>query len=406
MKKGGLSTVVSTLIIVLLVLVAVGIVWLVLSNLIEEDSEVVKAKAAMLQERLEILKVDVQEPLKPSVNLQKLSGSSILAGSEEIEIPIKVDVISVADISASMRVCKNVVNENACCALLGSPWPLNGACYGIGVEDETPCKEDLDCLGTFEDGLTPSQEANIGLVDSLFERQDFDDARMGLVAYYRNVHGDGSSNLVNYNGEADLKDKIENHWIMDIGTCICCGINDAKDKFQQNSEESTQKTMIVMSDGLAIDACPEQGTGDAKQDAIDAACEAGQMQNLIIHSVALGDADTQTMQAIANCGDGNMYDAYGVNDLIEVYDSIKNQIIWHYRSLNMLAYLKIVFYSETDSVIEKIDVPDVLEIKKYDFDLTGKINFPIIKIEVYPVVVSSSGKEIVGNALDSWELEA
>jgi len=39
MKKKGLSTVVTTLIIILLVLVAIGIIWVVISNVITQGSE-------------------------------------------------------------------------------------------------------------------------------------------------------------------------------------------------------------------------------------------------------------------------------------------------------------------------------------------------------------------------------
>ncbi|MCX6750784.1 MAG: hypothetical protein NTZ83_04965, partial [Candidatus Pacearchaeota archaeon] len=75
-----------------------------------------------------------------------------------------------------------------------------------------------------------------------------------------------------------------------------------------------------------------------------------------------------------------------------------------YKPINRFNYLYIVFYNETSSYREKIfDIPDPLVIRKYQFDLTGKISGKITKVEIYPAIVSESGKEVIGPLFDSWE---
>jgi len=398
-NKRGLSTVVTTLIIVLLVLIAIAIIWIVLSNLIVEDSEIAQAKARMLQERVDIKKIQFGSDSILNVSLQKLTGSSFLKGIEIIEPPKReLHVVSVADISASMRACYNV-DESCCTNFLEGQAYGSGVCIGVPLENMEYCEE-APCSGNPIEALIPSQTANKNLVDALFNRST-DENKMGLVAYNQRVIQAYSSDLTIDN--ETLKNIIDS-WDVGLHTCICCGINGARYIFERGSQAGISKTMIVMSDGLATETCDEQNTNDAKQDAINSACQAyNEIANLTIHTVALGDADLETMYQIAQCGHGQNFTAYNVNNLTDIYKAIADQIVKDYISKHNFNYLKIVFYSETDSVTKKINIPNVLEIKKYEFDLTGEITPPIIQIEVYPVVVSSSGKEIIGNALDIWE---
>ncbi len=70
-------------------------------------------------------------------------------------------------------------------------------------------------------------------------------------------------------------------------------------------------------------------------------------------------------------------------------------------------YLKVIFYGDTDSYIEKIpfsELPGPLELKKISIDLEGKID-NIKKIEIYPVELTSSGKEVTGPLLSVWDVE-
>jgi hypothetical protein len=89
------------------------------------------------------------------------------------------------------------------------------------------------------------------------------------------------------------------------------------------------RSMIMMSDGKADRDCSsEQGTGDSKQDAILAACQAAAAYGIIIHSVAFGaDADPVTLQAIADCGNGLFNQGNNIDELVELYSDLATTII-------------------------------------------------------------------------------
>lgn len=101
---------------------------------------------------------------------------------------------------------------------------------------------------------------------------------------------------------------------------------------------------------------------------------------------------------------GKYYPAINVNDLVDVYKHTAEDIKTTYTSTSNLNYLFVVFYNGTDSYTEKIpEIPNVLEMKKYQFDLTGKLEGKITKIEVYPVIITNSGKEITGPPSGIWK---
>ena len=101
-----------------------------------------------------------------------------------------------------------------------------------------------------------------------------------------------------------------------------------------------RKAMLVMSDGQANVQCPEQGTGDAIDDAIQAGCDARE-QGILVYSVAFGSAaDATTLQKIAcwNCSANDwipgeegencsrFYQSSNVSGLKEIYKKIAQEI--------------------------------------------------------------------------------
>lgn len=89
------------------------------------------------------------------------------------------------------------------------------------------------------------------------------------------------------------------------------------------------RSIVVMSDGEANVQCPQQGTGSATQDAIQAACTAYNDYNITVHAVGFGSPpvlDETTLQGIASCGHGNYYYA-SINDLSQIYQEIAKTII-------------------------------------------------------------------------------
>ena len=66
-------------------------------------------------------------------------------------------------------------------------------------------------------------------------------------------------------------------------------------------------------------------------------------------------------------------------------------------------HLKVMFYNETDSCTGIISSPPLpLETKTYELD---KCIDNIKEIKIYPVIVTESGIQVIGHALDSWEAD-
>ncbi|MBA7597945.1 hypothetical protein ES703_04954 [subsurface metagenome] len=81
-NKRGLSAIVATLIIILLVLVAVGIIWVVVRNLIQEGAEQidVSTKCIAVDVRAVSVAPVVGSPESYSVTLRRLSGGETIGG--------------------------------------------------------------------------------------------------------------------------------------------------------------------------------------------------------------------------------------------------------------------------------------------------------------------------------------
>jgi hypothetical protein len=400
MKKSGLSQIVATLLIILLSLIVISFVWVVVSKLISDQSSIAEVQNRFFSQDVNFAKVqlDPEDGLKLNTSIRTSSGS-FKGYTENITAPAsEIDVISVSDLSGSMRDCQGI-SDHCCTSHLHGSYQ-DSHCYSLPSAYVNQCVS--NCGGTLIDGINSSQNANKQLVDTIFQRPD-DNNRIGLVAYNTTVINLFSSNLINNN--LTLK-TIINSWGARGGTCICCGLNNAKNRFSDSSADRA-KTIIVMSDGEATVTCNQQGTGDAKDDAIQAACEAySEIPGLTIYSVGLGgNVDNDTLDAIAQCGNGEYFSASQVNDLMGIYQTLAEQIIQKSSAFKELNYLKIIFYDGAGhSVILHADVPEPLQTKYYQFDLNGQgLVAPIVKMEIYPVASTAQGKEVVGPLFDFWE---
>lgn len=395
-----MSTVIATLLIILLVLIIIGIVWVVVSKIISEKLEITRVQSEFFGEDISFVSVnaDPNNGLILSTSIRTSSGSMKIHTESLPAPPAEISVVSVVDLSGSMRDCLGA-NYNCCHNVLHGWLSSSPHCYGVPFEYINLCE--TSCGGTLYDGLTSSQNANKQLIDTLLN--DKDNNRVGLVAYNSEIVEEFSSELTEDDSSLIT---IINSWEAEEYTCICCGINDAKDKLSGIIGEK-QKAIIVMSDGEANRECPSRYGEHSKQDAIDAACDAyEELTNLIIYAVGLGnDVDDDTMQAIADCGHGIYYHSENIDDLIEIYESVKDEIIQTSRSFYKFIYLKIIFYDSVgNSLISKIDVPAPLETETFEFDLTETdLTAPIVKIEIYPVALTHQGKEVIGPLFDVWE---
>ncbi|MEK6844184.1 MAG: vWA domain-containing protein [Nanoarchaeota archaeon] len=353
-EKESVSDILVVLLFIILGIMALGIIFLIAKNFIIENKEISEVKVRFFTETIEVTGSEFNpfDLSQMNMTITKKSGKVELVGTEtttKIISPV-IDVISVADLSSSMAGPK----------------------------------------------LTASKAANIALINSILTRNE---NRMGLVAYSSIVSPGNSSDLTR---DSNLLNNIVNNWTLGSGTRICKGIEEAMKKFQVQSSQSSTKIMVVMSDGQATRDCTGgNNAAKARQDAIDAACIANStLDNLVIYSIGFnlqGDPLAQnTMNQIAQCGNGKYFEAAQISDLIDIYDLVVEEIESKiFKSLKVIGGLKVVFYNSTDSYSELItDVPlEIFETKKYQF--YNRIT-NLERIEIYPVITTSSGKEVIG----------
>jgi Mg-chelatase subunit ChlD len=351
----GLSSIIVTLIIVTISLVAITSVGLIVNNIIKSNAELAEIQSQFLNENIEInsVKVDFSHV---NMTLERKSGElkTVELNITRTEKPADVDIFSVVDLSLSMS----------------------------------------------SDKLVPLQNANKDLITKLLSAGD---NRIGLVAYRGSVIESLSANLTK---SSSVLNTIIDSWTASDYTCICCGINSAVDRLMAQSVVSKSKAIIVMSDGQANKECLRQNTHNPSSDAIHAACDGSAiLQNLKIWSIGVGtDADTATLTAIANCGGGQYFPVADASNLIQTYETIISEIKTTFDESNAVNYISIVFSTSTESYKEKLyDIPGVLQSKLYSFDLSDKLSGEIIKIEIYPVIITSSKKEVVGPLMSSWK---
>lgn len=286
---------------------------------------------------------------------------------------IAVDVFSVTDLSGSKDAC--AVN-----------------CSGGG----NPIKV-IDLV----------RNANKAFIDIIL---NVSDNRVGLVGYKSTASDEDYHSLSN--DKISLKQTVD-AWKAGQSTCTCCGINRAVNDIISESNETKFQAMVLMSDGKANTKCPKQGTGDASQDAILAACQAKQNYNITVYAVGFGNkTDEYTLQQIAQCGGGDYY--FGnVEDIVSIYSKIAQSIIEAtYAEQTVEASKGIITKLYPDSYIKFGYLKDPVQYgiiiaaeKQFDNKLSGDFILPEKSTIVETKVASYSGTrwtdkvEINGSAI-------
>lgn len=291
---------------------------------------------------------------------------------------LTADTFSVTDLSGSMVLCDGSgFGFWWCCTIRG------------GCDNQPDC---LYCKGTWEDKLYLAKQANNIFIDTLL---NYTNNRVGLVGYSTTARNQDYHELSNNNNS--LKAKVSS-WVVGGNTCICCGINKAVAGIIANSTLDKSRSLVVMSDGEANVQCTQQGTGNAKQDAIEAACDA-QQYNITVHAIGFGSgADEYTLQQIAECGEGDYY--FGnVDDLVTIYNQIAQSIIEAtYKEQTIETSQNITTKLYPDSYIEFNYVKDPVKYglivtteKQFDNELSGSFTLPENSTIVETRAVSYSG---------------
>lgn len=253
------------------------------------------------------------------------------------------DSVLVTDVSGSMQECGLYSDETLCryeCCFIEF-WDIciwwvtrecsyEGSCTGdqcgtcaSGRTRNHEVVNDTICL---KNKLELAQEADLLFVDTVL---NLSGNRVGLVSYESDVDSTEPLTDINLNLENEILGYTHGG-----ATCICCGINRAKDMLLGSTNK---QFMVVMSDGEATLYCDNfndytgSGTGSTsdaedRQWAIDAgqnACTLG----ITVFAVGFGeDADEDTLRQVA-CNESLYYDATNASKLTEIYEEIGKSIL-------------------------------------------------------------------------------
>ncbi len=253
------------------------------------------------------------------------------------------DSVLVTDVSGSMSTCEVPLPGAKCryeCCVSWFIW-----CWDWETRE---CEYTDSCAGdqcgTCSSGITRNHE----ITDCQTRLDLAKNADLQFVETVLNMSGN-EIGLVSYSTSANdfqpitdnkgmLESKI-NGYTANGGTCICCGVNRAKDMVITSENK---KFIVVMSDGQPTYYCngfsdydgsgtrgDSSGGSSSEQDkqwAIDAgqnACNNG----IVVFAVAFGEnADHDTMRQIA-CNESLYYNASDVENLTSIYEDIGEQIL-------------------------------------------------------------------------------
>ena len=237
------------------------------------------------------------------------------------------------------------------------------------------------------------QEGNEAFVTTMLNDSD---NNVGLVGYAKDAEDETQIHSLT-NDILSLNNTIYS-WKPGSAACTCCGINKAVERMLAESSSIRYQTIVVMSDGKANEACE---TGDAKQDAINAACRAYNDHGIPVYVVGFGPTttiDEVTLQAIANCGNGTYYYS-NATGLVEAYEKIAEDIInaaYEYQTITFAGDISTILYP--DSYIEfdynKGPAPYGLITtteKKFDDEYSGTFMVPADSNIVEATAISYSG---------------
>jgi len=148
--------------------------------------------------------------------------------------------------------------------------------------------------------------------------------RLGLVGY--DTDTDDLSQHHNLSRNITTLNSTIYGWKPGAGACTCCGIVKTVEYLEAQSNPSKFRTMVLMSDGKANTDC---WSGNAKKDAIDAACDAFYNHTIRVQVIGFGPTttiDEDTLRNISECGNGTYYYA-NATTLSDTYQQVARDIV-------------------------------------------------------------------------------
>ena len=423
-RKKAVSSVIVVVLLVVIVLLLMIIIWNVVKLQIKNAQEDNLARTELLVDTGTIDNIQRIDADTINLTITKGSGKIVLVNESEIEVPVTVDVVSVVDLSSSMlsiancrmdkksscciagNGCNDEYNCTACngvwngenCELINiaSTCCLNGTAYNRCTNDSLVC---TNCNGLNSTKLDEAKIANTNFIQQVL---NISGNRVGLVGFGNVVYNTTAYpySLAPTSDFGALNLTI-NSWTAPGATCICCGVNKAIDYL---SASSNSKAIIVMSDGVANYNCtpPISDLRGAKIQAINSAGNAW-THGIRVYTIGLGTTGTDfaTLSNMSLEGNGT-YHYSDTSALSAIYSQVYNDIKKTYDNEKKIAHIKVVFYDingkSWEYRISGSEAPGPLETRPYSINMTGSGLSNITQIKIYPVVVTESGKYVVGPA--------
>jgi len=134
----GLSAVVTTLIIILLVLVAIGIIWVVIRNVVEKGTENIDVSVKCLEVDVRATAADCTTPTACTYTLERKAGGDTISG-------VKLVFSNATETSAAVDVPGNIAplgtKQGTNDSTLGSVTKLSVTPYFEIAGEETLCSQ-------------------------------------------------------------------------------------------------------------------------------------------------------------------------------------------------------------------------------------------------------------------------
>jgi hypothetical protein len=233
-----------------------------------------------------------------------------------------LDTILTTEVAGSMDACGSYLCGYSCDIGNQSCFiDLDSQCTGnvCGGTCDNPVGHNTICSQT---KLEIAKEADIVFVDTVL---NLSGNKIGLLSYHASTESGQNEPLTTDN--TVLHNKINSYHTKADNKCFSCAIVDSRQMLLDDSNSSRDRVIILMSDGAANKCYPGSScpSAEAKQEAIDEACDTYNIHNITIDSIGFGDdVDGVTLKAISDCAHGSYYFS-NVTELVNLYKQVAEE---------------------------------------------------------------------------------
>ena len=379
-QKRGLSNIIVVVLMIIVVLVVILVVWNVIGTLLEKQTEISEIRAYLLTENMGIKNVDFVSSTKVNITITK--GPSKLILMNVTIVKRYGDIVFLVDSTGSM----------------GS--------------------EIQDVKNTITSFATQLEEADVAFRLALIEFKDYPEYDCGrLTDFPSKIHSFSSGDFT-----SDVSE-----YLVVLNTLVAAGGFDAPEShltaldvaftLDYLQEEGLQKYAILLSDNKPHAKDCEVGTSNTfvscyhGPEYVQSVTDQLVDEDFIFYYINKDDSEGICFNRIMADGmtsatNGKFYsytEAQGIGGIVM---EISDTIVKNYEEAEKHDHLKVIFYYGVgESYTHKIyDTPAPLETREYEIDLENTEVHDITRIEIYPVKVTSDGQEIIGPALDVWNV--